>query len=206
MTTAPERMRDHWYWRPGWDVGRRFYTWHLTFDGQADIHRFAAAYRTVLEPVGGLDLVPDRWLHLTMQGIGFVGEVDEQVALDIAAAAKARLADVPAFDFTLHTPVVDPEAILVPVQPDGPVRAVRDAIRAAIGDVLPEVPERAEGFKPHVSLGYSNSTGPAAPFTTALAGAAIAPAHGRITQAELIIIHRDHRMYEWEPLATVPLG
>ncbi|MFD9823143.1 2'-5' RNA ligase family protein [Streptomyces violascens] len=206
MTTAPERMRDHWYWRPGWDVGRRFYTWHLTFEGQADVHRFAAAYRTVLEPVGGLDLVPDRWLHLTMQGIGFVGEVDEQVALDIAAAAKARLADVPAFDFTLHAPVVDPEAILVPVQPDGPVRAVRDTVRAAIGDVLPEVPERAEGFTPHVSLGYSNSTGPTAPFTTALADAAIAPAHGRITQAELIVIHRDHRMYEWEPLATVPLG
>ncbi|MFE9552887.1 2'-5' RNA ligase family protein [Streptomyces sp. NPDC006692] len=206
MTTAPERMRDHWYWRPGWDVGRRFYTWHLTFDGQADVHRFAAAYRAVLAPVGGLDLVPDRWLHLTMQGIGFVGEVDEQDALGIAAAAKIRLADVPAFDFVLQAPVVDPEAILVPVQPEGPVRAVRDAIRSAIGDVLPDVPERAEGFRPHVSVGYSNSTGPAVPFATALAGASIAPAHGRITQAELIIIHRDHRMYEWESLAKVALG
>ncbi|GGU42942.1 hypothetical protein GCM10010289_74660 [Streptomyces violascens] len=199
-------MRDHWYWRPGWDFGRRFYTWHLTFDGQADIHRFAAAYRTVLAPLGGLDLIPDQWLHLTMQGIGFVGEVDRQNALDIAKAARARLAGIPAFDVTLENPVVDPEAILAPVQPAAAVRAVRDAIRAAIGDVLPEVPERADGFTPHVSVGYSNSTGPAAPFAAALADTAIEPAHGRITQAELIVIHRDHRMYEWESLATVPLG
>lgn len=199
-------MRDHWWWRPGWSAGRRFYTWHLTFDGQPDVHRFADAYRAVLAPLGGLDLIPDRWLHLTMQGIGFVGEVAEQDALSIAKAAKVRLANVPPFDVVLETPVVDPEAILVPVQPDLPVRAVRDAIRAAIGDVLPEVPERADGFKPHVSVGYSNGTGSTAPFAAALDTADIEHAHARITHAELIIINRDNHMYEWESLAQVPLG
>ncbi|MDT5026262.1 MAG: hypothetical protein QOE61_2688, partial [Micromonosporaceae bacterium] len=37
---APEHtddLRDHWYWRPGWSVGRRFYTWHLTFADQPDV-------------------------------------------------------------------------------------------------------------------------------------------------------------------------
>ncbi|AVZ77296.1 hypothetical protein SLUN_08190 [Streptomyces lunaelactis] len=199
-------MRDHWWWRPGWSVGRRFYTWHLTFEGQSDVHRFAAAYRAALAPVGGLDLIPDQWLHLTMQGIGFVGEVDEKDVASIAEAAERRLADVPPFDVLLGTPVVDPEAILVPVQPDAPVRAVRDAIRASIGDVLPEVPERAEGFTPHVSVGYSHGAGEAASFVDALAATDIEPAHARITQAELIVINRDNRMYEWESLAQVPLG
>ncbi|MFC4962166.1 2'-5' RNA ligase family protein [Streptomyces mauvecolor] len=199
-------MRDHWWWRPGWSVGRRFYTWHLTFDGQSDIHRFAAAYRSVLAPLSGLDLIPDQWLHLTMQGIGFVGEVDEQDVHNIAAAAEARLSGIPAFDVTLQAPVVDPEAILVAVQPDAAVRTVRNAIRAGIGDVLPQVPERAEGFTPHVSLGYSNGTGSAAPFASALAQAAVPPAQGRVTHAELIVIHRDQHMYEWEPLAKCPLG
>ncbi|MFJ8646334.1 2'-5' RNA ligase family protein [Streptomyces sp. NPDC093546] len=206
MTTGTEYMRDHWWWRPGWSEGRRFYTWHLTFDRQPEVHRFAEQYRAVLAPVGGLDLIPDRWLHLTMQGIGFVGEVAEQEVLSIAEAAKRRLANVPPFDVVLTTPVVDPEAILAPVQPDAPVRAVRDAIRASIGDVLPEVPERAEGFRPHVSVGYSNGTGPAAPFVAAIAAAEVAPAHAHITHAELIIINRDNRMYEWESLAQVPLG
>ncbi|MFI5705185.1 2'-5' RNA ligase family protein [Streptomyces xanthochromogenes] len=204
--TAADRMRDHWYWRPGWNVGRRFYTWHLTFEEQHDVHRFAAAYRTALAPVDGLDLIPDRWLHLTMQGIGFVGEIASADVRAIADAATQHLAQVPAFDAAFNTPVVDPEAILVPIDPAAPVRAVRDAIRAAIGEILPEVPESAADFTPHVSIGYSNATGPTQPFATALSSAKVAPAHARITHAELIVIHRDNRMYEWESFARVPLG
>jgi 2'-5' RNA ligase len=206
MTSAPEHMRDHWWWRPGWSEGRSFYTWHLTFESEPDVHRFADEYRAALAPVGGLDLIPDKWLHLTMQGIGFVGEVETSTVTEIVMAARERLAAVPAFDVTLSAPVVDPEAILVPVQPDAPVRAVRDAIRAAIGDVLPDVPERAYGFVPHVSVGYSNGTGPAAPFAAAVESANVRPAEARITHADLIVINRDHRMYEWEPFAEVPLG
>ncbi|MFK0181699.1 2'-5' RNA ligase family protein [Streptomyces xanthochromogenes] len=204
--TAADRMRNHWYWRPGWNVGRRFYTWHLTFEEQPDVHRFAAAYREALAPVDGLDLIPDRWLHLTMQGIGFVGEIAPSDVRAVADAATKRLAQVPAFDAAFSTPIVDPEAILVPIHPAAPVRAVRDAIRAAIGEILPEVPESAADFTPHVSIGYSNATGPTQPFDTALRAAKVAPAHVRITHAELIVIHRDNRMYEWESFAKVPLG
>ncbi|MBT2511769.1 2'-5' RNA ligase family protein [Streptomyces sp. ISL-98] len=199
-------MRDHWWWRPGWSAGRRFYTWHLTFDGQPDVHRFAEQYRTALTPVGGLDLIPDRWLHLTMQGIGFVDEVSEQDVKSVVGAATHRLAAVPTFDLTLRAPVVDPEAILVPVEPAAPVKEVRDAIRAAIGDVFPEVPENADKFTPHLSIGYSNSTGPTAPFTAALDAVDRTSASARITHAELIVINRDHQMYEWEPYVSVPLG
>ncbi|MEN8655137.1 2'-5' RNA ligase family protein [Streptomyces sp. 21So2-11] len=133
MTTGPEHMRDHWWWRPGWKAGRRFYNWHLTFDEQPEVHRLAEQYRTALAPVGGLDLIPDRWLHLTMQGIGFLGDIDGQNLRAIVEAATQRLAEVPAFGVTLREPIVDPEAILVPMEPAAPVRAVREAIRAAIG-------------------------------------------------------------------------
>ncbi|WP_349362074.1 2'-5' RNA ligase family protein [Streptomyces sp. H27-C3] len=107
---------------------------------------------------------------------------------------------------TLREPIVDPEAVLVPVEPAAPVRAVREAIRAAIGDVLPEVPECAEGFTPHVSIGYSNADGPIAPFSAALGAVDVASASARITQAELIVLHRDNRVYEWTSYAAVPLG
>lgn len=83
---------------------------------------------------------------------------------------------------------------------------VRDAIRAAIGDVLPEVPERAEGFRPHLSVAYSSSDGPAAPIHEALAAVTAPPAAARIRSAELIVLHRDNQMYEWAPFARVPLG
>ncbi|MDJ0345223.1 2'-5' RNA ligase family protein [Streptomyces sp. H10-C2] len=204
--TTPEIMRNHWWWRPGWEPGRRFYTWHLTFKGQDDVHRLAAAYRAGLAGVDGLTLIPDEWLHLTMQGINFVGEVDEQVVQQVVEAARVRLAAVPAFDVTIGPAILDPEAILLNVATDGPVRAVRDAIRAGIGDVLGEVPEKAGGFTPHVSVAYSAGDGPAAPIAAALDGLHVQPATARITSAELIVLHRDNYMYEWESFARVPLG
>ncbi len=121
-------------------------------------------------------------------------------------AARTRLAAVPAFDLRIGPEVLDPEAVLLHVHPDGPVRAVRDAIRDAIGDVLGEVPEKAEGFTPHVSVAYSAGDGPAEPIARALAGLDLRPAQARISSAELIVIHRDNQMYEWEPFATVLLG
>ncbi|WP_445520834.1 2'-5' RNA ligase family protein [Streptomyces sp. NEAU-174] len=207
MTTLPRSMRNHWWWRPGWGVGRRFYTWHLTFEGQHDVHRLAAEYRAGLGPLGpALTPIPDRWLHLTMQGIGFVNEVAERDVKAVVEAARARLLAVPAFDLQLGPEVIDPEAVLLPAHPSEPVQDVRDAIRAAIGDVLGEVPESADGFRPHVSVAYSAADGPAAPVSKALAALDARPAHARITTAELIVIHRDNLMYEWEPYATAPLG
>ncbi|MEH0609082.1 2'-5' RNA ligase family protein [Streptomyces scabiei] len=200
-------MRNHWWWRPGWSVGRRFYTWHLTFEGQDDVHRLAAEYRSALAPLGdSLTPIPDQWLHLTMQGIGFVGETKEQDVHSIVDAAQTRLTAIPAFDALIGPAVLDPEAVLLHVHPDGPIRAVRHAIREAIGDVLGEVPEKAAGFTPHVSVAYSAQDGAAKPIAQVLSGLNVTPAHARISTAELIVIHRDNEMYEWETFAKVPLG
>ncbi|MFJ8273802.1 2'-5' RNA ligase family protein [Streptomyces sp. NPDC094154] len=206
MTPTTE-MRNHWWWRPGWDVGRRFYTWHCTFDGQNNVHQVAADYRAALAPLGpALTLIPDQWLHLTMQGVAFVNEIAEADVRAIADAARARLAAVPVFDVQLGPAIVDPEAVLLPVSPGDPVQDVRNAVRAAIGDVLGEVPEKADGFRPHVSVAYSAAEGSAEPVAKALTAVAGTSARARISTADLIVIHRDNKMYEWEPYASVPLG
>jgi hypothetical protein len=60
MTTHPETMRNHGWFRPGWSVGRRFHTWHLTFEGQEDVHRLAVEYRSALGLLGEvLTPIPD---------------------------------------------------------------------------------------------------------------------------------------------------
>lgn len=209
MSTHPESMRTHWWWRPGWREGRRFYTWHLTFDGQDDVHRLAADYRAALAPLGPdvLTLIPDQWLHLTMQGIGFVDEVPKATVDSIVAAARQHLAAVRAFDMTLGPDaVLDQEAVLLSAQPAEPVHEVRNAIRAAIGDIVEEVPEQANGFRPHVSVAYSAGDGPAEPVVQALDPTTFTPARLRITSAELIVLGRDNLMYEWTSYAAVPLG
>ncbi|MEZ0094545.1 2'-5' RNA ligase [Streptacidiphilus sp. EB129] len=204
--TDPQSMADHWWWRPGWSPGRRFLTWHLTFDGQDQVHRLAADWRGYLGRLPDLDLIPDRWLHLTMQGLGFVDEVKPEELDAIVEIARARLSLVPAFEVTIDRPAVTPEAIRWEAEPGEPVAAVRDAIRTAIGEVWAEVPEARDGFGPHVSIAYSCGAGPIGPVVEAVNAAPSAPTAARIASAELILMGRDNRMYEWETVASVPLG
>lgn len=198
-------MADHWWWRPGWQPGSRFYTWHLTFQDAPQVHGLASRYRAALASVPGLDLVPDRWLHLTMQGLGFVEDVTEKDARAIVEASAVRLAAIPAFDLKLDRPAITPEAIRWDPDSSGPAM-VRHAIRTAINDVWPEVPEAADGFSAHVTIAYSNSNGSTDPVNDALTTIPSSPAIARITQADLIILNRDRRMYEWTTFATVPLS
>lgn len=196
---------DHWWWRPGWAQGRTFYTWHLTFDGQDAVHKIAAAYRGALAPVQGWDLVPDQWLHLTMQGIGFVDEIEGDDVQAIVIQARERLKCVDPFDLVLTRPVFTPEAIRWDPDSVGPAK-IRDALRESIRSRLVEVPEEAEGFSAHVTIAYSNAVGSAEPALEAIAAVPEMTAAARITHAELIVLNRDHRMYEWETYARIPLG
>lgn len=198
-------LMNHWWWRPGWREGRRFYTWHLTFQDAPEVHRLAADYRRALAPVPGLTLVPDQWLHLTMQGLGFVGEVKERDVDAIVALAAVHLTDVQPFELLLTRPTITPEAIRWDPDSTGPA-AVRDAIRAAIGQVWPQVPEPAKDFGAHLTIAYSSADGPDTAVRAALDAVNVPPATARITAAELIVLNRDHRMYEWTTRARVPLG
>ncbi|MBY8889305.1 2'-5' RNA ligase family protein [Streptomyces sp. PTM05] len=198
-------MADHWWWRPGWRQGRSFYTFHLTFQHATQVHRIAAAYRRALAAVPGLDLVPDQWLHLTMQGLGFTDEVSDTDLNAIIAAARERLRAVPAFDLTLTRPEITPEAIRWEAQPATPTIAVRDALRQAIGAVWPTVPEVADGFAPHVSIAYSNAAGPAGPIADALDQVHEPPAVTPIDRVDLIVLNRDTRMYQWTTHTSIPL-
>ena len=81
MSDDEERMRDHWWWRPGWRPGRRMYTWHFTFDGQTALHELVNAYQERLAGLPSLDPIPRQWLHLTTQSIGFTDEVSDQTSM-----------------------------------------------------------------------------------------------------------------------------
>jgi 2'-5' RNA ligase len=201
------RMINHWWWRPGWSVGRRFYTWHLTFEDAPDVVRLAHEYGAHLQ-VSGLEVIPDRWLHLTMQGIGFVGEVDEVDVAKIVSAATARLSTLRPFVVALGPTVVDPEVVRLGVNPAEPVAQLRHELRAAIADVWgPEhVPDDADDFTPHVSLAYSNRDGDMQTVLTAASAVTPTPGAATISHAELILLNRDNREYQWTTYARVQLG
>ena len=204
---APE-MRDHWWWRPGWHVGQRAYTWHLTFDGQTDLHRLVSEYQQALSPFPSLDPVPLSWLHLTMQGVGFLSETDAAEVKRIASAAESRLAKLPNLELSFREVTVADEAVVLPPDDEAKVHAVRNAIRQGIEDVrgAGNVPESADHYRPHVSAAYSNGHQDAAPLRASLSAVQPSAARVALPSASLIVIHRDNRVYEWETLQEVPIG
>jgi 2'-5' RNA ligase len=189
-------------------MGRSFYTWHVTFDDQPAVHRLAADYVPVLNDLPTLDLIPVRWLHLTMQGIGFTDEVNRADIDAITDAARNRCAALAPFTIALGPAQVHPEALMLPVRPAEPVIQLRAAIRAAIADVWgpDNVPEDPHGFRPHVSLAYSNTAGPAEPIIQLLAARSVTVAEITVRRVALIDLNRDHRAYEWNDIATAELG
>lgn len=215
VSTAPEwtyrhaeTLKNHWWWRPGWKVGTRFYAWHITFDQQPAIHELAAAYQAELASVAGLDVIPARWLHLTMQGVGHVEDVSDGQITDLLRAARIRLADLTPSVVRFKKPVIRPEAIVLPPHPVSPIQAIRGAVRTAIGDTFGAgaVPERATGYQPHVSLAYVSADQPITASLDAINRVHVEPVDATIGAVSLIKMHRDSRMYEWETIETVSLG
>ncbi|HEY9410362.1 MAG TPA: 2'-5' RNA ligase family protein [Jiangellaceae bacterium] len=206
--TVPEPLRDHWWWRAGWQVGRSFYTWHITFADEPAVAQLAADYGPALDHLPMYDPVPQPWLHLTMQGIGFTDEVSRADIGAITAAAQRRLSQLEPFTVTIGPAFIDPEALSMPVRPVEPLARLRAEIRAAIADVwgADAVPEQADGYRPHVSLGYSNRATPAQPAIDTLAAHPPHSVDVPVTKASVIDLNRDKKAYVWTEIATVQLS
>jgi hypothetical protein len=202
-----DQVRDHWYWRPGWSAGRSFYTWHITFQNDAVVSDLHAAYQPVVRSLPGLTPVPAQWLHLTMQGVGFADKITQEDLDPIVEAAQSRLEPLHAFEIRIGPAIVDPESLQLPTQPVDRLRRLRAQLRGAITDVwgrdsVPALPE----LDPHISLGYWNRAGDAAPLKKRLAALGGDVAKTQVTHASLINLNRDHHCYEWTTYATVRLG
>jgi len=197
--THATEMRDHWWWRPGWAIGRRFYTWHFTFEGRDELHRLVATYQEALAVFPTLDPVPMPWLHLTVQGLGFVGEVDERDLAKIDAAVTSHVEELPIREVSFKRPVIRPEAIALPPAPVEPLVEAKAAIRRGIAEVWgsEHVPEQLEGFQPHVTVAYSSGELGAGEILARINSVDPKPARIELGRPKRITLHRDSRVYEW---------
>jgi len=206
--THADRMHDHWWWRPGWRVGQRAYTWHLTFEGQEQLHRLVQHHQATLSAVPGLDLVPQEWLHLTMQGVGFIGDIKRAELSRVIAATRPLLALFPTMELTFGPVIVADEAIVLSVEPEKAVKELRAAIREGIAEAIgsERVGEDPDHFRPHVSVAYSSTEHDARPLVELLEGRPAEPVTIEVPAASLIAIHRDQKVYQWETIEEVPIG
>ncbi|MEV7966972.1 2'-5' RNA ligase family protein [Sphaerisporangium sp. NPDC088356] len=208
MAGDDTETRNHWWWRPGWCPGRSFYTWHFLMDRQPELHDFVERLRPELDKFPVLDPIPVQWLHMTTQGVGFIDETTEENLAAIGAQVAGRMAGRGPLQVQLGPLVADAEGIHLPVRPTEAVGEIRRVIRGAIGEVWGDerVPEAADGFHPHVSLAYANTSGaPLAPIREVLNRYADVLSV-TLMHVALIDLNRDEGMYRWRTVLTPSLG
>lgn len=201
-----DRQRNHWWWRPGWRMGTRFLAFHITLEGQDELHALADSYAAQLQEFSSLDPIPRQWRHITLQGLGHVENISDAAVDDVLGQVADHLSDVPPIVSRFQRAAIFREAIALP--PDNPAAfaQLRNAVRAGILDSIGEVTEAEDNFRAHVSIAYSNRTADAQPIRKALDSAATTEAAARFDSIDLIEMHRDHQMYQWRVLRRLWLG
>ena len=200
-------LRNHWWWRPGWQLGTRYYTWHLTFPSEQPFRRLVGLYQHSLSGFAELDAVPIEWLHLTLVGVGGATAVTDSQVRRITDRVRREAADVPPIALTFQHAVVLNEAVALVAEPNESVTDLRRMLTRAVNEVFPvaaEVPQRA--FVPHVSVAYVNADCPGLHVARALDQMPTQAAVVVSPLLSLIELHRDNRQYEWRTIEEIPLG
>ncbi|MEU4287877.1 2'-5' RNA ligase family protein [Kribbella sp. NPDC026596] len=215
MTDKPEWMwrhatelRNHWWWRPGWHIGTRFYAFHLAAGDRDELAGLIARYQQAIEGIPGLDIIPREWLHITMQGLAFVDHISPEDLASVVKTSRAALTEVDPFSLVFNRPLIRPEALVLVPEDVRPLNDLRDTVRSAINKAVGQgvIDLGSTDFQPHVSFAYVEADQAAADVLTALEGVQSTATRFRVDEVPLIEMHRDNRMYEWRVLDTFQLS
>jgi 2'-5' RNA ligase len=206
VSPLPERMADHWWWRPGVRPGRRLLVWHILLDDQPEVRDLVRQCQEKLAGLDGLDLVPAEWLHMTTQIVAFVDEIPRHEVEAMTGDVAKRLGALDPIQVEVGKVWFHSEAVMLTARPPralDPVRAaIRDAVAGAVAvHHLADEPD----WTPHVSVAYSHGTGPAAPVIAAL-GDRPDPQPLTVGQVHLVEQERTGRLYRWDRLTAVAIG
>jgi 2'-5' RNA ligase len=170
--------------------------------------RLLSEYAAPISKFSTLDPVDRDGLHLTIQGIGFTDEVGRPAVEQIVESTRLICSKLEPLRLQIGPPKVDPESVQMPVRPPEQVISLRLALRQAIADVwgAENTPETMDGFRPHVTLAYSNGSASIPEIESSLQVAGSLTGDALISAVSLIELNRDRKRYEWTEIATVRLG
>jgi 2'-5' RNA ligase len=187
LSPFPTQMEDHWSPQPDADPVRTQLMWFMHVGDQPEIAELVRIGQDRLAGLGGLDLVPREWLHMTTLTAGFSDEITaDQVDL-MTDHARQLLARIPPTRITLGRILYHPRAVMLDARPhealEPVLRAVQEATRIATGR---DGKLYHDPWVPHITVAYSNMVRPAAPVIQAL-GRELPPArcHDQLDQPRL---------------------
>lgn len=189
-------------------MGRSYYTFHLTFEDAPEVRDLAAHYQDVVH-LPTLDPVPPEGLHATLQGIGFADEVSDDDLNRIAEEASSRCSSLAPFTVNVGPADGDAEGVPLAITPWEPVERLRVRLREAVAAVWGDdrVPDKADGFRPHVTVFYSNAESDPSTLARVLDPLRDTPPVASIVRSvSLIQLDRDEQVYRWRTRTSIPLG
>jgi hypothetical protein len=205
MSPYPAQMEDHWWQRPGRRPGRELYRWDLLFRDSPEVHATVAKVQARLAGVPGLDLVAPHWLHVTTYIAGFADEVPASGVRKMVGGASRLLAEAAPITVTIRRIYVAPQAVVLPLEPFAALEPVLSAARAATGVGSTTGHQDADPWTPHISVAYSNCSGPAAPVIAAL-GEHRPDLQVTISSLSLVAQVQVGRSWQWRDIANIRIG
>jgi 2'-5' RNA ligase len=155
----------------------------------------------------GLHLTPLAWLHMTIVPICGIHELASAEAAAVVAAARERLATLPAIGIDASQLLYHPEAIVLRLRPGRRLALLADTVIEATATALPGWNANRRVTKPwipHVTIAYSTADQPASPIVAA-AGQSIAPRRGVVNEVALVEQWGPERSWDWRVVDTVSM-
>jgi 2'-5' RNA ligase len=205
VSPYPARMEDHWWQRPGRRQGRELYQWDLLFRDCPEVHAAVAQVQARLTNLPLLDLVDLQWLHVTTYIAGFADEIPSEAVGAMVDEASRLLAHIAPITVTIGRIYLDRQAVVLPVEPFAALDPVLSAARAATNSIGASGHQDTDPWAPHISVAYSNGSGPAAPVIAAL-GERLPDHRVTISSLSLVAQVQAGRSWQWREIADVRLG
>lgn len=201
-----ERTRNHWWWRPGWGPGTRYVTFHLTFERAPTLAAEAARIGSLLSGVSGVDVIPPKWLHLTMTGVGFAAELDGGTLDRLAQAVLGRVSSLATGPLSLSWLYLHREGLSLASDPTPWLSELKLAQETAVAAETGAGRTGDEPFHPLVSLAYFTGEVDESALVRAVDDAAPTEIVVEQPMVSMIELNRDRQVYTWRVLAQAPLS
>ena len=199
------RFRDHWRWRPDWTPNRPRVLWYLTFEDSPQLASAIAPYEPALRATGA-DLVPPRWLHLTVTDVGFADAIDDWTLRAARDSVRRAVRGLPSLRLELGPVAALPGAVVLPAHPLERLRELRQAVRRSTSEVGLAAPDDIDGpFWPHVSLCYVNSRTDHQALWDVVRPGQGSTVEVRCSRLSEVLVSRREGHYQWQILESVRL-
>jgi 2'-5' RNA ligase len=198
-------MENHWEPEPGIDPDRPQLMWFLRLTRYPQVVELARSGQERLAGLGGLDLVPPEWLHMTTLIAGYADQITPDQVQAMTRKAAQLLAGTPPAAITLSRILYHPRAVMLEAAPREALQSVLTACQLATAEATGHDGRLYhDPWIPHITLAYGNTPRPAGPVIEAL-GRELPATRVTITTVSLIS-QAPSQQWTWHLVRDIPIG